>query len=127
MSTQVEDNELFNFDREVTPIVNVIVTKTIEQSIIEIEEEEEIQKIHTFKQEFIKRRQADDKKWKEILQKEIDTINRKNRILEDYRQREEKRNALVRKCQTYLIAKEYLRDINFNALDFLFNNGFYYN
>lgn len=30
-STQVEDNELFEFDREVGPIVNVIVTKTLEQ------------------------------------------------------------------------------------------------
>ncbi len=29
--TQVEDYELFNFDREVTPILDVIVTKTLEQ------------------------------------------------------------------------------------------------
>ena len=29
--TQVEDNELFDFDREVTPLVNVITTKTLEQ------------------------------------------------------------------------------------------------
>lgn len=31
VSTQVEDNELFSFEREVSPIVNVIVTKTLEQ------------------------------------------------------------------------------------------------
>lgn len=29
-STQVEDNELFEFDNEVTPIVDVIVTKTLQ-------------------------------------------------------------------------------------------------
>ena len=45
-ATQVEDVfykklnfklELFDFSREVRPIVNVIVTKTLEQSMLEIE------------------------------------------------------------------------------------------
>lgn len=36
-ATQVEDLELFDFSREVRPIVNVIVTKTLEQSMLEIE------------------------------------------------------------------------------------------
>lgn len=41
--------ELFDFSREVTPIVNVIVTKTLEQSMLEIEQEEEIKKMMQFK------------------------------------------------------------------------------
>lgn len=44
-ATQVEDYELFDFDREVTPIVDVIITKTLEQSRLEIEQEEEIKKM----------------------------------------------------------------------------------
>ncbi len=39
-STQVEDNELFDFDREVEPILNVLVTKTLELSSLEIEQEQ---------------------------------------------------------------------------------------
>lgn len=30
-ATQVEDYELFNFDREVVPILDVIVSKTLEE------------------------------------------------------------------------------------------------
>ncbi|EGR33838.1 taf9 RNA polymerase tata box binding protein -associated isoform cra_b, putative [Ichthyophthirius multifiliis] len=44
-STQVEDYELFDFNREVTPIVDIIVTKTMEQSMLEIEQDEEIIRI----------------------------------------------------------------------------------
>lgn len=55
--TQVEDNELFDFDREVTPICDVVVTKILEQSALEIEEEVEVAKMHQFKDQFYMRRQ----------------------------------------------------------------------
>jgi len=125
--TQVEDNELFNFDREVTPIIDVIVTKTLEQSIIEIEEEQEIHRIKQFKEGYWKRRQEDEQKWKAMLVKELETIASKDKKLEEYRLREEKRIRVLRKVQTYQIAKTYLRDLGFNTLSFLHNNGLYQN
>lgn len=39
-STQVEDNELFDFDREVEPILNVLTIRTLEEAVLDIEEEE---------------------------------------------------------------------------------------
>merc|ERR1719264_1497923 len=42
VETQVEDGELFNFDFEVEPILDVLVNKTLEQSIMEVEEEHEM-------------------------------------------------------------------------------------
>ncbi len=41
--TQVEDGELFDFESEVRPIVQVICTKTLEQGLLELEEEDEIE------------------------------------------------------------------------------------
>lgn len=40
--TQVEDGELFDFDDEVEPILGVLVKKTLEQSRMEVLEEEEL-------------------------------------------------------------------------------------
>jgi len=127
VATQIEDNELFNFDREVTPIIDVMVTKTIEQSLIEIEEEEEISRIKDFKEQYWKRRQEDEQKWKGMLEKELEIIAAKDRKLEEYRLREEKRIRVLRKLQAAQIAKNYLRDVSFNSISFLHDNGFYQN
>jgi len=40
--TQIEDGELFNFDEEVEPILNCLISKLLEQSRMEVLEEEEI-------------------------------------------------------------------------------------
>jgi len=49
--TQVWDYDLFNYDREVIPILNVVVDKTLEQALLEVEEETELQNIDKFKKE----------------------------------------------------------------------------
>ena len=69
--TQVEDvRDLFDFDVESDPIVNVIVAKTLEQAIFEVRHEEEIAALETvanqFQQEIIK-----EKQWQ--LQREAET------------------------------------------------------
>ncbi len=127
VSTQIEDNELFNFDREVTPIISVISTKTIEQALIEIEEEEELSRIKKFKEEYWKRREEDEQKWKSMLQKELDAIAIKEKKLEEFRLKEDKRIKVLRKLQSYQIARTYLRDLQFNSVSYLHKNGLYVN
>ena len=56
--TQIEDYDLFDYDREVQPILNVLLTKTVEQSLLEVEEETELEEIRKYKQEY-KKRQVD--------------------------------------------------------------------
>ena len=76
--TQVENDELFNFDREVEPIINVIVSKTLEQGLLEIEEEEEIEKMRLFKRDYVRRKvKKNDDDWKEIIEVEMDKIDEK--------------------------------------------------
>lgn len=50
--TQIEDYDLFDYDREVQPILNVLLTKTVEQSLLEVEEETELEEIRKFKSEY---------------------------------------------------------------------------
>lgn len=44
-STQIQEGELFDFDREVKPILQTIVTKTLEQARMEVLEEEELKRM----------------------------------------------------------------------------------
>ena len=50
--TQIGDYDLFDYDKEVQPILNVLLTKTVEQAILEVEEETELEEIRKFKTEY---------------------------------------------------------------------------
>ena len=43
--TQIEDYDLFNYDEEVQPILNVLLSKSIDQATLEVEEENELEEI----------------------------------------------------------------------------------
>jgi hypothetical protein len=59
--TQVEDvRELFDFDKEVTPILEVIVQKTIEQSLFELSSEHELASLEIAATEFRLEKFKDD-------------------------------------------------------------------
>ena len=61
--TQIGDYDLFDYDREVQPILNVLLTKTVEQAILEVEEETELEEIRKFKTEYQKRQDAASESW----------------------------------------------------------------
>ena len=42
VETQIESGDLFDFDFEVEPILEVLVGKTLEQGLMEVMEEEEL-------------------------------------------------------------------------------------
>ena len=50
--TQIGDYDLFDYDREVQPILNVLLSKTCEQAILEVEEETELEQIRKFKSDY---------------------------------------------------------------------------
>jgi hypothetical protein len=50
--TQIEDGDLFHFDEEVEPILNVLLSKVMEQSRMEVLEEEEIKDMKRKQREF---------------------------------------------------------------------------
>mgnify|MGYP005650810019 CR=1 FL=1 len=53
-STLVEDNELFDFEDEVRPILSVLCGKTLEQARMEVLEEEELNTMRE-QQEYFRR------------------------------------------------------------------------
>lgn len=61
--TQIEDYDLFDYDVEVQPILNVLLNKSIEQATLEVEEEHELEQIRKYKYSYHKRRQAEEAEW----------------------------------------------------------------
>lgn len=59
METQIWDGDLFDFDTEVEPILQVIVGKTLEQSRMEVLEEEELKAMKKHQIEFERLRDAE--------------------------------------------------------------------
>ena len=60
-STQIydADAELFDFDKEVEPMLNVLVLKTLEQARMEVLEEEELKIMKEQKKEYEEIRNAE--------------------------------------------------------------------
>jgi len=50
VTTQISENDLFNFKKEVKPILNVLADKTLEQSLLELEEETEIEDMRKWRE-----------------------------------------------------------------------------
>jgi hypothetical protein len=79
--TQIGDYDLFDYDREVQPILNVLLTKTIEQSLLEVEEETELEEIRKFKQDYQQRQVDLKREWEDEVKKEIQRIKQKNKAV----------------------------------------------
>merc|ERR1719271_2308224 len=61
--TQVEDGDLFNFNKEVEPLLDVLVNKTLEQSLMEVEEEYELSAMADFKEKWYERQEKQSADW----------------------------------------------------------------
>ena len=70
-ATQILDGDLFDFDIDVQPLLTVIVGKTLEQSLLELEQEQEIENLRQAKLMYSKRRNDDNKRIKNLEEKEI--------------------------------------------------------
>ena len=121
--TQIEKGELFDFDEEVEPIINVLTYKTLEEARMEVLEEEEIKEMKRQMQDFEKVRNRE----LEIVQKlECQTIRKEE---EKLRRNEERviRSEMAKIYQKKLIScvfsKNYLKNMRVNALKDLEQNG----
>jgi len=59
IQTQIEEGDLFDFDVECEPVLEVIVGKTLEQSMMEVLEEEELESLRRHQEDYQKRRNAE--------------------------------------------------------------------
>ena len=64
-----------------------MLSKSIDQAVLEVEEEHELEEIRKFKYEYHKRRQLEDSDWQSEVKKEIQRIKQKNKALDNARRK----------------------------------------
>jgi len=113
--TLTEDNELFLFEDEVEPILQVLCGKTLEVALMEVLQEEEIREMKHQQDNFHKMTVNDNaeiKKMEDLEKKRLDAHEAKKNI---ERARKNARRQAHEKIVCRTIAKQYLRDVKPNS------------
>lgn len=116
VQTQVEDGELFHFDKEVEPILDVLVMKTLEQSIMEVEEEHELARMSEFKDTWHKRQEVMMAEWVTQVNQEWVRWHEKEHIVALKREQKKREARVLLKLQAMECARQNLRGLVPNAV-----------
>jgi len=108
VSTQVEDGELFHFDKEVEPILDVLINKTLEQSIMEVEEEHELTRMSEFKGEWHERQKVMIANWVKCVDEERVLWQKKEEVKALAREQKRREACVLLKIQALSMAKQHL-------------------
>ena len=124
-TTQIWDHDLFEFDREVEPILHVLISKTIEQSTLEVNEEIELEQITKYKEAFGKRRKEEREDWAEEVKAEVERVKAKNKLLNEYREKSKRLKTAIEKVQCVNIAKCYLKSLTKQSIGFYLERAYW--
>jgi len=126
IETQVENDEVFNFDRDVAHILEVVISKSCEQSLMEVRQEEEFRYVarqKAFLQEKSRRR---DVAASELEKVELELLKNKEQLLSENRQRANREQRLQQKLASNIVAKRYLEPLQQRVFDDLDASHYFY-
>jgi len=123
IETQIEEGELFDFDREVEPVLEVLVGKTLEQSMMEVLEEEELASISRHQEEFEQLRNAELLEVQRMEAAEKRRADELERRMQQQRAQKEQDMSIMRKVISRNIAFDYLGGLKERAMKQLLDAG----
>lgn len=124
--TQIEAGELFDFDLEVEPILEVIVGKTLEIGMLEVLEEQELQEIRHRQELFEQARNAELAEVQRLEAEAKRKYAEKQRRLDEEKKRLQVQGELEEKVAARAYAKHYLADLHTNVFDSLVESGHFF-
>lgn len=125
-ATQILDGDLFDFDIEVRPILEVLVGKTIEQSLIEVMEEEELAELRKQQREFEELRNAEKVEQQRLEEQERRLREEKHRRMKQAADVLRMEKETAEKLAAKAFAKNYLADLVPSVFNNLRENGYFY-
>ena len=126
MATQIEDGDLFDFDREVEPILEVLIGKTIEQSLMEVLEEEELKSYTRYQSEFEQKRNVELAQCQRLEEEQRRREQEKQRRVEQAERQKQEELLLQQRVEAQRIATEFLENIENAVLEELDKRGHFY-
>ena len=126
VETQIYDGELFDFDAEVDPILEVLVGKTLEQSMMEVMEEEELANMRAHQEHFEQIRNSELAETQRLEEAEKRRFEEKERRIGQERERVEREQQVTEKVAARTFAKGFLSELHSSVVDNLKDAGFFY-
>lgn len=124
--TQIEDNDLFDFDFEVEPILEVLIGKTLEQSMMEVMEEEEIKTLKTHQADYERIHNAELAETQRLEAEERRKFEERERRMAQERARLEKERQAKEKLSSIKLSKEFLATLEDRVFAQLEEMGYFY-
>lgn len=124
--TQILEGDLFDFLVEVKPILEVLVGKTIEQSLIEVMEEEELAELRKQQREFEELRNAEKVEQQRLEEQERRLREEKHRRMKQAADVLRLEKETAEKLAAKAFAKSYLADLVPSVFNNLRENGYFY-
>lgn len=113
------DAELFDFDKEVEPMLNVLCLKTLEQARMEVLEETELEIMKTQKKQYEEVRNAELIEAQRFEAAEARVKAEKERRANQQKARKQERKNAHQKHVSRVVAKKYLIGLKDHALSTL--------
>ncbi|KAL4630559.1 hypothetical protein GN956_G15883 [Arapaima gigas] len=126
VATQIEEGELFDFDIEVQPILEVLVGKTVEQALLEVMEEEELARLRAQQRAFEELRNAELVEVQRLEEQERRRREEKERRIKQQREALHKEKEAAEKVAARAFAKQYLSNLLPHVYNMLRDNGYFY-
>jgi len=126
VETQIYEGDLFDFNLEVKPILEVLVGKTLEQSQIEVLEEEELANLRQQQREFEELRNAELVEMQRLEEQERRHREEKQRRMKQQKEALEKERQTADKIAARAFAQSYLADLLPSVFSTLRVNGFFF-
>lgn len=126
ITTQILDGDLFDFDIEVKPILEVLVGKTVEQALLEVMEEEELANLRSQQRAFEELRNAELVEQQRLEEQERRHREEKERRMRQQREIAKKEKETSDKIAARAFAQSYLADLVPTVFGTLSDNGYFY-
>jgi hypothetical protein len=125
VATQILPGELFDFDLEVRPILEVLVGKTSEQALLEVCEEEELATLRAHQRRFQQRRAAELAETQRLAEQDRRREEEKKRRVLQQREALKLEKETADKVAARLFSINFLEDLVPAVLGTLNNNGYF--
>ncbi|KAJ8271019.1 hypothetical protein GJAV_G00121850 [Gymnothorax javanicus] len=126
VATQIEEGELFDFDIEVRPLLETLVGKTVEQSLQEVMEEEELASLRAQQRAFEELHNLELVQLQRLEERERRHREEKERRLQQQREVLRKEKETVEKMAARAFAQQYLVDLLPSVYSTLKDHGYFY-
>ena len=126
VATQIMDGDLFDFDIEVKPILEVLVGKTMEQAMMEVMEEEELDQLRDHQREFEDLRAAELAEMQRLEEAARRREAEKDARIAEQREALQQQKETAEKIAARAFAQSYLSTLVPSVFTSLNDHGFFY-